>query len=158
MAEKEAVIKASSTLIKGCRLMNVPIFFTEQYPEGLGPTESELLELLGDSRGMTKKYFSCCRDTNLVEELKSTGISQVVLAGMETHVCVLQTALDLITDNFQVFLARDAVTSRKTMDRDVALERMRQHGIIITTVESILFELLESANAPEFQKVQRLIK
>ncbi len=158
MAEKEAVISAVSVLIRGCRFMKLPMFFTEQYPEGLGPTEPALLELLDHTQAMTKKYFSCCRDTNLTQELKSTGISQVILAGMETHVCVQQTAFDLITDNFQVFLARDAVTSRKELDRDVALERMKQAGIVVTTVESILFELLESANAAEFHKVQRLIK
>ena len=158
MTDGEKLIKAISTLIEGCKAIGVPILYTEQYPEGLGTTEPALCELLGDNPPLTKMYFSSCRDTDLITRLRDKHIEQIILTGMETHICVLQTALDLVAHNFQIFVALEAVTSRKQLDRDVALERLRQNGVIITTVESILFELLETASATEFRKVQKLIK
>ena len=154
----DLVVESVVKLIKACKILSVPIFITEQYPKGLGPTETKVREVLGDQIPIQKMSFSCCHSDDLVSQLRAVGAKQVIVAGIESHVCVLQTALDLIAMGFQVHLPKEATSSRKEMDYLTALERMQNAGVIITTVEASLFELLEEAGTPEFREVSRLIK
>lgn len=158
MRYRELVESNALKLIRGCQLLHVPIFLTEQYPKGLGHTISSIRYALQTTLPLQKMTFSCCGSEELVSELKAREIRQVVLAGIETHVCVLQTALDLLANNYQVHVARDAVSSRRELDHDTALQRLAQAGALITTTEAALFELMVRADTAEFKEVSKLIK
>lgn len=158
MKERETVAKAIKTLIKGCRILNVPILFTEQYPPGLGRTNGEILALLDREQVIEKTCFSSCAEKELLTALATKEIQQVLVAGIEAHVCVLQTAFDLKNLGYQVQVVRQAVASRNEIDLNTALQRMHRSGIIITTVESALFELLEVSGTAEFKEISKLIK
>lgn len=158
MLHREQVVISIVKLIKGCQILQVPIFITEQYPQGLGHTEPAILQALEGALPFQKMTFSCCGAAALIDELKNRGVQQVVVTGIESHVCVQQTALDLLAQGFQVHLPKDAVSSRKALDYETALERMAKSGVVLTTVESVLFELLERAGTPDFKEVSKLIK
>lgn len=158
MLNSETLIKNVINLIEGFKVLNSPIFITEQYPKGLGETESRIKSVLGDVTPLQKMSFSCAGAGDLFDRLKIKNIKQVVVAGIESHVCVQQTALDLLENGFQVNLAADACSSRKEIDYNTALSRMRHSGIIVTTTESILFELLNVCGTDEFRKISKIIK
>ena len=154
----ELVLENTLKLIKGFKAMHLPIYFTEQYPKGLGPTSQKIIGELEDYTAFQKMSFSCSGAENLFDEFKSKKLSQIVVTGIESHVCVQQTVLDLIANDCQVNLAADAVSSRKEIDYKIALERMRALGAEVTTSESILFELLEVCGTPEFKEVSKIVK
>jgi len=156
--ESERVVENTIKLINGFKILNSPIYFTEQYPKGLGPTESRIKTALGERIAIHKMSFSCFGACNLFEELKSKNILQVVVCGIESHVCVMQTALDLIANEFQVHVAADAVSSRRKFDYEIALERMRSNGVEISLMESILFEMLNVCGTDEFKAISKLVK
>lgn len=156
--EYEKVLENNLKLIKGMKTLNVPIFYTEQYPKGLGPTADVLLEELKGNEAIQKMSFSCAGAENLFDELKKQNIETVVVTGIESHVCVLQTALDLMANGFKVQLPYDAVSSRRVGDYKTALERMRTHGAEITTTESVLFEILNVCGTDEFKSVSKIVK
>lgn len=156
--EAERVVENTIKLINGFNRLNLPIFYTEQYSKGLGPTEPRVKAALGDIKPIDKMSFSCYGAENLFNSLSDKGIEQIVLCGVESHVCVLQTALDLAANNFQVHLASDCVSSRRKFDFEIALERMRSNGMEITLTESILFELLEVCGTDEFKAVSKIVK
>jgi nicotinamidase-related amidase len=156
--EFERVVQNSIKLIKGFKTLGLPVYFTEQYPKGLGPTSSALKEALEDSKAVEKMSFSCSGAPGLFEELKQKKIDQIVLCGVESHVCVMQTALDLIANDFQVHIASDAVSSRRQFDYNLALQRMNSNGAEITLTESILFELLEICGTDQFKAISKLVK
>jgi nicotinamidase-related amidase len=158
MRYREAVEANALKLIRGCQLLQAPIFLTEQYPKGLGHTISSIRQALQTALPLQKTTFSCCGSEELMQALQAKGIKQVVLAGIETHVCVLQTALDLLARNFQVHVVRDAVSSRRELDHQTALQRLAQAGAIVTTAEAVLFELMARADIAEFKDVSKLIK
>lgn len=158
MRDRQRLVDRVVILMKGCGLLKIPIFVTEQYPKGLGTTVAPVKEALGGLEPLVKMTFSCCGLTELADNLKEKGIKQIVVVGIESHVCVLQTALDLLSLGFQVHVPRDAVTSRHEEDERTALQRMAREGVVITTVEMVLFELLRTAEAPEFKQVSRFIK
>lgn len=158
MHSPDTVTNNAVKLIKGFKILNTPIFYTEQYPKGLGNTAQPLLKELEGLSAIQKMSFSCFGAPNFFNRLKHNNISQVVIAGIETHVCVQQTVLDLIANDFQVNLAADAVSSRNQLDYQIALERMRAHGAEITTTEAILFELLTYAGTDEFKEISKIIK
>jgi len=158
MLNPEIVIQNAIKLIEGFRILGSPIFVTEQYPKGLGETESRLKAVLKDIVPIQKLSFSCTGAGDLFETLKYKKIKQVAVAGIETHVCVQQTALDLIVNGFQVSLAADACSSRKEIDYNIAIERMRSADVIVTTTEAILFELLKVSGTDEFRKISKIIK
>jgi nicotinamidase-related amidase len=158
MHEPERVIKYSLNLIKGFKALNIPIFYTEQYPKGLGPTAAPLLKELEGLSVIQKMSFSCSGVPNFFTRLTDNKVSQVVIAGIESHICVEQTALDLIASGFQVDVAVDATSSRKELDYKYALKRMRTHGVEITTSEAILFEILAVAGTDEFKEISNIIK
>ncbi|MCP5061543.1 MAG: hydrolase [Ignavibacteriae bacterium] len=144
-------------LIMGINILQVPIYFTEQNPKGLGNTVKEIKdELTGEA--IQKMSFSCIGADNLFEQLKKKKISQVIVSGIETHVCVQQTVLDLLANGFQVNVLADAVASRKQLDKEIALKRMEKHGAEITTHEAVLFELLNICGTQEFKDISKLIK
>lgn len=153
------VVANSIKLIEGFKLLERLVWVTEQYPKGLGPTNAAILDSLPENVTPREKIrFSCCGDTNLLNELKSRQVKQIILTGIESHVCVFQSAMDLLAHDFQVFVARDAVSSRRKLDWRTAMERLQQAGAIITTTEAVLFEMLEAAGSNEFKAISRLVK
>ena len=143
-------------LIDAARLLGLPVLATEQYPKGLGPTVAALAARLPDRP--EKLDFSCCAVPSVVDTLRRQARPKVLLSGIEAHVCVAQTALELLDLGFRVQVPADAVASRNTLDRDVALRRIEQAGAVISTTEAVLFEWLETADRPEFKTVSALVK
>ena len=132
---------------------------TEQYPSGLGTLDADLMELLPeDSKRYAKTCFSCTGADDFPDQLNQTGRNQIILTGMESHVCVLQTAMDLINTGYQVFVAADAVCSRNRENYESSLQRMRQAEAVITNTESILFEWLRDASHEHFKTLSALIR
>ncbi|MCZ6701997.1 MAG: hydrolase [Ignavibacteria bacterium] len=156
--EYELVIENTIKLIKGFKALGVSIYHTEQYPKGLGPTVQSIQTELDENEAIQKLSFSCSGAGELFNDLKKKKISQVVVCGIESHVCVQQTVLDLLANNFQVNVVADAVSSRRVKDYDIALSRMRQHGAEVTTTEAILFELLNVCDTEVFKKVSKIVK
>jgi nicotinamidase-related amidase len=137
-------------------LLHVEVAATEQYPKGLGATVAPLAERLPVRP--EKVAFSSCAVPNLRDGFQAKGRTKVVLVGIETHVCVLNTALDLLAANFHVYLAVDALASRYAIDHDIALKRLEQAGAILTTVETCVFEWLGAANHPQFKPISALVQ
>lgn len=160
MFESERLIQNSLRLVQGAAALGLPLLATEQYPKGLGPTVPVISSALTGARALKfeKVAFSACRATGLLDALASRRFSQIVLCGIEAHVCVSQTCLDLLENGFQVFLAVDAVSSRTPENMRLGLDRMRQAGIITVSVEMALFELIERAGTDEFKRILTLIK
>lgn len=146
-----------AVLVEACAALGVPVIATEQYPKGLGPTVPSLATLLSEPP-LVKGSFSCAREPAVLAALEATGRRQAVVAGIEAHVCVLQTALDLVAAGFQVHAPHDAVSSRRPSDKEWALQRMAAAGVVVTTTESALFELLERCGTDEFRAVSRMIR
>ena len=157
MQNKDLLVENTIKLIKGMKVLGVPIFLTEQYPKGLGNTIDEIKSEIG-TEAIEKMSFSCSGAGDLFKTLIDKNISQVVVCGIESHVCVQQTVLDLIENGFQVNVAADAVSSRKQFDLKIALERMRANKAEITTTESILFELLNICGTDKFKSIIKIIK
>jgi nicotinamidase-related amidase len=144
----------AATLVRGARILAIPMIATEQYPKGLGHTVAEVAEHLGGVEPIEKLCFSAAR----ADGFDLDGRDQVLVCGIEAHVCVSQTAHDLLGRGFEVHVARDAVTSRTAENKELGLHKMESSGAILTSVETALFELLATAGADEFRDVQRLIK
>lgn len=158
MRKHEALIENLLKLIRGFKILDLPVFYTEQYPKGLGSTVSELINELEEVEAIQKMSFSCSGAGDLFDDLKKKNIQQIVVCGIESHVCVQQTVLDLIAAGFQVDVAADGVSSRKKIDYKIALKRMRKNGAEVTTTESILFELLNVCGTDQFKAVSKLVK
>ena len=146
------------TLIQAAGILNIPILLTEQYPKGLGRTIPAITEVLPEYRPIEKTTFSCCGVEEVPNSLRELGAEAIVVAGVEAHVCVQQTALDLLAAGFRVHLPADAICSRQKQDWQFAIERMGKAGAIVTTTQSIVFELLVEAGTPEFKKVLPLLR
>lgn len=160
MAEdaRSLVFRSIGILARTAELLEIPTFLTEQYPKGLGPTDQSALCHLGGARRFEKTSFSCCGAPEFPDELLATGRRQVVIAGMETHVCVLQTALDLRSAGFEVFVAEDGVCSRDPRNRQNALERLRHSGVTVTNTESVVFEWMRDARHEHFKAISALVR
>ena len=154
----ESVVANCARLIEGCRVLDVPLLVSEQYPKGLGPTIDELRSLVRDNEVLEKITFSCLRDQSLAETLAETGRDTLLVCGVESHVCVTQTVMDALDAGYHVQVAADAVGSRSDVNRRVALERMAAEGAVVTTTESALFELLKKAGTNEFKQISKLVK
>lgn len=153
------VLQVIQRVIKGFQIMGLPIVVTEQYPQGLGSTVAGIKSMLGDKqRYLAKTAFSCLGDPLVRQEIEATGLPQWVVIGIEAHVCVLQTARDLVSLGLDVVVLNDAITSRSVYDFSTAIAEMRDYGIRISSSETVLFELLEDSAAPEFKKISQLIK
>ena len=151
-----ALVRNIAFLIDGARLLQMPVAATEQYPKGLGSTTAELARRLPDRPDKTG--FSCCAIPSVVDGFRRGARPKVLLAGIETHVCVQHTALDLLNLDFRVYVAVDAVSSRFVIDHDVALRRMEKAGAILTTCEAALFEWIGGAGHPQFKAVSQLVQ
>ena len=151
---EESVVK----LVRGIRVLDVPVIVTQQYTKGLGPTIESIAHALGDFSPVEKTDFSAAAELDFLEALNATGKTTVVLCGIETHVCVAQTALMLLELGYDVFLVEDAVSSRRKSDKKSAISRMVQAGARPVTVEGVLFELLGTAKAPEFKEISGIVK
>jgi len=156
--EKERLIQNAVRLLNGAAVLGIPVLATEQYPRGLGATVPEIVSACKDFVAMDKVSFSSCEAAGFLDALNSKSITDVILCGMETHVCVLQTTLDLIEKGYAIFVVADAVSSRSKADHQLGLTRMHDAGAVIVSTEMVLFELLGKAGTPEFKKILELVK
>jgi nicotinamidase-related amidase len=154
--KQERIVWNCRRLLDAAAALGLPIAATEQYPEKLSPTVPELKDRIGTAPD--KKTFSACVRSDIFERWRADGRFRVLLCGIETHVCVLQTALDLSAAGFEAYLAVDASGSRHRVDYTTALRRMESAGVILTTTEAAIFELCATADAPEFKKMSALAK
>lgn len=157
MHEWEEVLKNCLTLIRGAAALKLPVVITQQYPRGLGNTLEEVTGLTPEAKIFDKTSFSCLT-TEVAGELKNLGKKHIIICGIESHVCVLQTIIDLVKNGYQPVLVADCVSSRKKTDLKFAVRRAQAEGATITTYESVLFELMGSAKHPEFREISKIIK
>jgi len=158
MSERKKVVDNCLHLIELAKLLDIPVILNEQYPKGLGPTVSEIKEALQPYEPLEKLTFSCCKGPAFPERLAATGRKKIVLAGMETHVCVLQTCIGLLKEGKAVHAVSDAICSRTGENFRIAIEFMRDAGAVITCTETVLFQLLEKAGTEEFKIISKRIK
>lgn len=158
MHDKETLFKNIGILIQAARLLDIPILWCQQVPDALGPTLPEIAELLSDCEPIDKSSFSCWRSEQFRSVLSSASCRQTILCGIETHVCVYQTAMDLAREHYEVTVVADAVSSRTPENKRIALGRMSRAGVRISTTEMVLFELLKTADHPKFKQIAKLIK
>ncbi|MCB0749732.1 MAG: isochorismatase family protein, partial [Ignavibacteriae bacterium] len=157
MRKHESLIENVVKLVKGIKVLNIPIFYTEQYPKGLGNTVAEIKNELSND-AINKLSFSCSGAGDLFPQLEMLNIKNVIVCGVESHVCVQQTVLDLLANEFKVYLPINAISSRRKIDYKTAVTRMEKHGAEITTIESVLFELLEICGTKDFKAISSIIK
>ena len=158
MQEKEMLERNTKILLAGMKELGVPVLITEQYRKGLGDTVEFVRENLTEFAPMEKMTFSCCDDDAFAASLTKKGRKNVIICGIEAHVCVLQTSVDLIDKGYQPIVIEDCISSRKLNDKDIAIRRMRQEGVIISTCESILFELARISGTDTFKAISKLVK
>jgi nicotinamidase-related amidase len=159
MIDREDVMAQTVKLLRTGFRLGVSAITTEQYPKGLGPTEAAIVDALGEAYlPIEKLSFGCCGEPAYMDALEKSGREQVVVCGMETHVCVLQTCVLLLKHGYEVHVVADAVCSRNKYDHDVALDRLRDAGVALTTVDSVIWQWLREAGTPEFKDVLGLIK
>ena len=158
MHQREQLYRNLQILIKGMQAVEVPILWLEQYPQGLGPTIPEVAGLLEGRQPLAKLCFSACGLPEFSQALRGSGRRRVLLAGIETHICVYQTCRELLDQGYQVEVVADAVSSRTPENKELGLDRMVQAGAVRTGVEMALFELLRVAGTPQFKEIARLVK
>lgn len=161
--ERERVLENAVRLVRGAQALGVPIWITEQYRKGIGPTVPEVAQAAGCNGAggivpIDKITFSACGAPGLLDQLRARGVRDVVLCGVEAHVCVCQSALDLAAAGYRPVLVADAVSSRTPENHRWGVERMRQAGAVLASTEMILFEWLERAGTPEFKQILELVK
>jgi nicotinamidase-related amidase len=154
----EALLKNSITLIKGLKLLDIPFVLNEQYPKGIGGTIAPIKELLKDEHAYEKVTFSCCQTEATMNAIKEKNREFVIVFGIEAHVCVLQSVLDLLEASFTPVIVTDCIDSRNSNNKRVAIDRMIQAGAIPTTYESLLFELCSTAKNSAFKEISKLVR
>ena len=156
--QKESVLANAQILIKSLRLLKVPILWSEQAPKKIGKTVSEIARLLNGHQAFRKYSFSCLGHKEMLAELQRFTGRDIILCGIETHVCVYQTALDLLSSGFRVQIVTDAISSRTAHNRQIGLDLMRTHGCQLTSTETVLCELVRSAQHENFKEIIKMIK
>lgn len=157
--DKDIVLARTSTLAKAAKIMEIPTILTEQYPKGLGHTVDLIKQSVSsDTPIIEKTAFSAVKEKGFLEKIKSYGKNQIVICGIETHICVHQSATDLVEAGFEVYVAKDACASRNKYEFKLGIERMKANGAKISCVEIVIFEWLRSSKNPYFKQVQALIK
>lgn len=156
MDNREIVFENIQKVIKGCQVLDIPIILTEQV--NLGPTTSEITDLMPGVRPIIKESFSCCGNQAFMADLSSLNRKQILIAGIETHVCVYNTAMDLLDMGYEVQIAADAVSSRTASNREIALQKMKDSGVAWTSTEMVLFELLKTAADSKLRDIIRIVK
>lgn len=154
----QQLAKNTGILLESANELAVPVIFTEQYVKGLGPTLAELKSRAPAASCHEKMTFSCCGNGAFIEQLKQSGRTQIIVTGMETHVCVLQTVINLLDDGFKVHLVKDAVMSRSSDNKQTAIEAMMLAGAVPTCTEAVVFQLLKIAGTESFRKLSKLVK
>ena len=154
----EELEKKVEAFIKGCRILDMPILTMQQYTKGLGDTSPVLKNALGDFEHIEKITFSCCGNAEFNDELNKLEKKNIVVTGIEAHICVQQTVLDLLANEYNVYVLSDCIGSRNEKDRIYAEKRMYQAGAVITTMESVLFEFLGRADHPKRKEISALVK
>lgn len=165
MGRRDHVVRTTGRLVRVAAMLGAPVIVTRQYPQGLGPTVPELDELFvrleGEGArivGVDKTAFCCAAEVDFNDALRAAGRAQVVLAGMETHICVTQTALSALERGVAVHVVADGCCSRDSENHQVALERLRHAGAVVTTAESVAYELVAAAGTPEFKRLLAVVK
>lgn len=158
MHEREELLKRVLLLLAGMEILKIPIMLTEQYPKGLGSTIEDIRASAASAGIIEKLSFSCCDEPRFLSALENLDKQMVIICGIEAHVCVLQTAIDLVSKGYFPVVVADCISSRNPVDKTVALERMRSEGAMITTSESLLFELTRVAGTSRFKSISRLVK
>jgi len=158
MYEKEALAENTVKLVKGAKILGLPILWTEQNPQGLGNTLPEVKALLADQEPVTKLSFSCCGEPRFIDRLQPLNRRQALIAGIESHVCVYQTAMDLVKMGYEVQVVADAVSSRTPANKALGLERCKELGASLTSTETALFELLRVAEGDKFKQMLKVVK
>ncbi|MCT4589166.1 MAG: hydrolase [Carboxylicivirga sp.] len=156
--DHELLEKNTKILVQGLKALDIPVMVTEQYKKGLGETVEGIQELVKEDAHFEKLAFSCCDEPSFMEALETSSKRVVILAGMETHICMLQTAIDLKERGFTPVIIEDCVSSRTEANKRIALERFRHEGVIISSYESILFELCRVAGSDAFKTISKLVK
>lgn len=158
VCEREAVLANAAILLKSAAALGVPVLASEQYPKGIGHTVDAVAQLLPAGSVVEKLHFSCLADAEFARRLADLGRRQAVVAGLEAHVCVLQTAESLLAAGHDVFVVADATSSRRPANHAAALRRLEAAGARIVTTEMVVFEWLAQAGTPAFRELSRLIK
>lgn len=158
MHNKEALFDNIIRLVKGAEVLELPILWTEQYPAGLGPTIPQIKELLPNQSPVSKLSFSCCGEEQFLNALKALDRKNMVVTGIETHVCVYQTVADLVDLGYDVQVVVDAVASRTADNKTIGLEKCKQAGAGLTSTEAVLFELLKIAGGEKFKQIIKIVK
>ncbi len=158
MLKDEPIYPNAVKIAQAAGILNIPCIITEQYPKGLGQTVEEIKKALPNALYFEKTYFSVLKENNFIDKIKETKKHQIILFGIETHICVLQTAFDLLKAGYEVFVVANASGSREEYNKEFALKRLRHANCQTLTVEMLLFELLESSKHPNFKEIQALIK
>jgi hypothetical protein len=156
--EHEKLTKNVPLLIEGLKALDIPLLVTEQYVKGLGPTIPSIAATILGVERIEKASFSCCDEPGFMMALASSGKDYVIVTGIESHVCVLQTVIDLQQNGYHPVVVEDCISSRRQNDKMMAIERMRHEGVIITSYEAILFELLRYSGGDTFKAISRLVK
>lgn len=158
MHEKALLFGNLQKIIEGAIILEIPIIVTEQYPEGLGPTVPEIAHLVPGIQPISKRSFSCCGNERFMQALRGTNRKQILIAGIEAHICVVQTTMDLLNLGYEVQVVADAVSSRVASNKEIALEKMKAGGACLTSTEMALFELLRTAEDAKFKEILRIVK
>ena len=156
--ENNRLLENTQKLVEGLKILNIPIKITEQYKRGLGDTLPEISALLQGCTFFEKKSFSCCDDSAIFENINADSRRTVILAGIEAHICVIQTAIDLLANGFCPVIVEDCVSSRKPDDKRISINRMLYAGITVTSYESLLFELCRYSGTDEFKAISKIVK
>jgi nicotinamidase-related amidase len=158
MYEKENLIRNIEKLGKGMGILGVPVILTEQYPQGLGSTVPEVFDAVKPERTISKTCFSCCGHDGFMALLGKMERTQIIIAGIEAHICVYQTVKDIVSSGYEVHVASDAVSSRTLENKTIGLHLMANAGALTSSVETVLFELLKVAEGDKFRAISRLMK
>lgn len=158
MHESEALLSQLEKMIQGAKVLGLPIIWLEQYPKGLGPTDEQISRHLAEEKAIEKVVFSAYGNEEFIQQLEKTNRKQLLVTGIESHICVYQTVRQLLEADYEVEVVADCISSRTAENCQIGLERMLSYGAELTSVEMALFELLESATHPNFKEISNIIK
>lgn len=158
MTERDKLFKSLQILVQSMKVLEVPIIWLEQIPAKLGPTREEISQFLTDETPIDKNVFSCCGEPRFIDQLETLGRKQVILSGIEAHICVCQTGCELVDTGYQVQVISDCVSSRTPENKEIGITRMMQNGVQVSSLEMILFELIKKAEGDAFRQIVKLIK
>lgn len=158
MDDEKKLVETSAKLIKGAKVLGMPCVATTQYAKGLGDTVSEVAEALGDFVPIDKNTFSCCQNAEFMEAVETLGRKTAVVIGAEAHICVLQTALDLLDKGYEVYVVTDCIDSRDPLNKKMAIKRLEAAGAVIATYEMVLYEAVKGAKEEGFKEISGIVK